>query len=121
MLAFNLGVFFRNLKGEEVRFAAENGQCRVGFTGDVQGLHEVTELTRRLTVELGRGPLRCRIEIEEDEEEGDEESENPEVHVCIRHGEGAEEAAVVETTFRFDEVRFQPASAQPVPEDATVN
>ena len=38
MLAFNLSVFFRNLRGEEVTLFATNESCTVRFTGGVEEL-----------------------------------------------------------------------------------
>ena len=67
MLAFNLGVFFRNLKGEEVTFSAKNDLCEVRFTGGVVSLHEHTDLTRHLSVTLGKGDLSFRIAFDENE------------------------------------------------------
>ena len=73
MLAFNLGVFFRNLQGEEVVLTADDGRSSFRFTGGVHSLEEKTDLTHELTVVLTKGELTCHISIEEESED----SENP--------------------------------------------
>jgi hypothetical protein len=108
MLAFNLGVFFRNLRGEEVTFAARTSECEVRFTGGVVTLQEQTDLTRHLSVTLGKGDLLLRIAFEETEEEGPEEAD---VAVrLLREEEGGKEALLFRTSFRFADVSLKPVS-----------
>ena len=109
MLAFNLGVFFRNLQGEAVVFAADNGNCVFNFTGGVESLKETTHLNRELSVVLARDGLVCTIVMEEEEEP--EGEENPEVRVRLVRSHDGQDELMLETTFRFNEIRLQPHSA----------
>jgi len=108
MLAFNLGVFFRNLKGEEVVFSAETPQCKVGFTGGVRGLDEQTDLTHHLSVTLVQGDLSFSLAFDEDEE--DEEPEDARVDVRLVQQVGEGEILLLETNFRFGDISLKPAS-----------
>lgn len=108
MLAFNLGVFFRNLKGEEVYLAARNENCELRFSGGVETLEERTDLSHHLTVTLASNDLACRIAFEEAEEE--ETPEHTEVEVeLMRRAEGRE-SLLFRTTFRFEEITLKPAA-----------
>ncbi|MCH7477726.1 MAG: hypothetical protein IIA14_06460, partial [SAR324 cluster bacterium] len=49
MLAFNLGVFFRNLQGADVTFAAQSEKCQFNFSGGVEKLQEQKDLTHHLS------------------------------------------------------------------------
>lgn len=107
MLAFNLGVFFRNLKGEEVVFSVKTPQCEVNFTGGVADLHEETDLTRHLSVTLAKNDLSLSISFEESEEE---EPEDTEVEVVmLRVGEESD-FQLLRTTFRFGDISLKPVS-----------
>ena len=110
MLAFNLGVFFRNLQGAEVTFAAQNEQCQVNFRGGVEKLLEQKDLTHHLSVTLTSGDLSCRI-VFEDEPEG-EGPEKAEVEVKLFHAREEGEVLLLQTTFRFEEVTIKPTSTE---------
>lgn len=107
MLAFNLGVFFRNLKGEEVVFSAETPQCQVNFTGGVADLHEETTLTRRLSVTLAKANLSLSISFEENEEV---EPEDTEVEVVMLQTGEEGDLQLLRTTFRFGDISLKPIS-----------
>lgn len=108
MLAFNLGVFFRNLQGEEVLFAAKNDQCEVQFRGGVEKLQEQTDLTHHLAVTLSQPPLLCRIAFEEVEEE--ESLEETDVEVRMTQEVEGQETVLLQTTFRFEDITLKPAA-----------
>ena len=114
MLAFNLGVFFRNLQGEDVTFSARNDHCEVHFVGGVEALHEQTDLTRHLSVTLSKGDLSCRMAFEEDEEPETPESADVEVRLVQVIAE--REVLLLQTRFRFEEIQLKPGAA----EEATV-
>lgn len=107
MLAFNLGVFFRNLKGEEVAFSAQAPDCELRFTGGVADLHEETDLTRHLSVTLSKNELSLTISFEENEEE---EPEDTEVTVEMFRQEGEDEQILLRATFLFGDISLKPAS-----------
>ena len=107
MLAFNLSVFFRNLRGEEVAFSARSAQTELHFIGGVVALQEHTDLTRHLAVTLGSGDLLLRIAFEEAEDD-DQESANVEVRLLRESGE--REILLLQTSFRFGDVSLKPAS-----------
>lgn len=117
MLAFNLGVFFRNLKGEEVSLDARNPHCEVRFTGGVEDLVEHTDLSHHLSVTLTNKELSCRIAFEEAEEEETPEHAEVEVELILKSAE--RELTLLRTTFRFDEITLKPASGdeQEEPDD----
>jgi hypothetical protein len=123
MLAFNLSVFFRNLRGEEVAFSARTAQTELHFVGGVVALQEHTDLTRHLSVTLGSGDLLLRIAFEEGEE--DEDPEAASVQVRLLRESGNREVLLVQTTFRFGDVSLKPAAdaaetppeAEPPPDD----
>lgn len=107
MLAFNLGVFFKNLAGSEVVFTAKNKHCEITFTGGVSEMIEQTELIRRLTVILRKGEVSCRIGFDDDdgsEEEGDEAL----VEVRLIHSPEGEEVDLMQSEFKFDEITLKP-------------
>lgn len=108
MLAFNLGVFFRNLQGEDVVFAAKNDQTEVQFRGGVEKLQERTDLTHHLSVTLAKGGLSCRIAFEEVEEE--ESLENTDVEVRMVQHEDGQETVLLQTKFRFEDITLKPAA-----------
>jgi hypothetical protein len=110
MLAFNLGVFFRNLHGEEVTFTAKSPQCEVNFTGGVVKLQERTDLTPELSVTLNKGNLYFQATFEENEEE-EERPEDAVVQVILKLElpEEKEEVLLLETQFRFGEISLKPA------------
>lgn len=111
MLAFNLGVFFRNLRGEEVTFFAKAAHCEVCFTGGVESLQERTNLTRHLAVTLKKGDLHLHAIFEEDEEE-ETEPEDSLVRVRMYHlptRKGEEETVLLRTEFRFGDISLKPA------------
>ena len=119
MLAFNLGVFFRNLAGEEVIFSARNKTCAVKFIGGVEQLSDQTGLTHHLAVTLIKDNLSFHISFEESEEE--EHVEDTEVDVLLikaPENEMEEETVLLETTFRFEEITLKPAAgAEEDPDD----
>ncbi|MCH8884277.1 MAG: hypothetical protein IIA41_12375 [SAR324 cluster bacterium] len=115
MLAFNLGVFFRNLKGEEVTFSAKNDLCEVRFTGGVVSLHEHTDLTRHLSVTLGKGDLSFRIAFDENEEQ-EEEPDDTAVEVRLVQEGGERETLLLQSSFRFSEISLKPVSDGEEPE-----
>ena len=110
MLAFNLGVFFRNLRGEEISLTARNDQCVVRFSGGVEELVEHTDLSHHLSVTLTNGDLSCRISFEEVEEE--EIPENTEVDVELVQSRDDGEIILLQTTFRFEQITLKPASLE---------
>lgn len=107
MLAFNLGVFFRNLKGEEVVFSAETPQAEVRFTGGVADLREETGLTRRLSVTLAKNDISLTISFEDSEEE---EPEDTEVEVVMLQTGEEGDFQLLRTTFRFGDISLKPVS-----------
>ncbi len=110
MLAFNLGVFFKNLKGEEVMFSARTNQCEVNFTGGVADLHEETDLTRHLSVvTLRKNDLSLRIYFEENEEEEPEDTE-VDVEMVLAGGEDEVDIQLLHTSFRFGSISLKPVS-----------
>ncbi len=108
MLAFNLGVFFRNLKGEEVTLYARNEHCEVRFSGGVEELTEHTDLSHHLSVTLASSELFCRIAFEEAEEEETPEHTEVEVELILKKED--REIVLLRTTFRFEEITLKPAS-----------
>ena len=108
MLAFNLGVFFRNLSGAEVEFAATNAHCEFQFVGFVREFQQHQDVSSHLSVALHRGDLTGAIDIEEEEEEALESPEDAkiEVHLVMRTEEGERE--VLHTTFRFEDISLKP-------------
>ena len=108
MLAFNLTVFFRNLRGEEVVFVARSPQTELHFMGGVVALQEHTDLTRHLSVTLRSGELLLRIAFEEAEE--DEDPETAAVEVRLLRESGEREILLLQTSFRFGDVSLKPAS-----------
>jgi len=113
MLAFNLGVFFRNLQGEEVIFSARNDLCEVNFRGGVSNLYEHTDLTHHLSVTLNRQNLYCRIAFDEAEEE--EALEETEVEVRVVQIEDDQEILLFQTAFQFEEIVLKPATGDEDP------
>ena len=116
MLAFNLGIFFRNMKDADVDFVASNSLCKVEFTGQVQALSDQVDLTRHLSVALRQGDLVCRIAFDEGEdEEGEEKKEEAAVDVRLILKNGSTEQLLVESRFRFDEISLKPHADGPQP------
>ena len=110
MLAFNLSVFFRNLRGEDITLFARNESCTVRFSGGVEELVEHTDLSHHLSVTLTNGNLACRIAFEEVEEE--EIPENTEVDVELVQSGEDQEIILLQTTFRFEQITLKPASME---------
>jgi hypothetical protein len=112
MLAFNLGIFFRNLKDAEVDFSAKNAVCQVAFSGQVQALSDQVDLTRHLAVTLRRGDLVCFISFDEQEDEDTEQKKEEEALVQVRIAEERDgtEQVLVETQFRFEDISLKPHS-----------
>ena len=108
MMAFNLGIFFRNLKGEEVYFSAKNHHCEVQFIGGVENLNEQTDLTHHLSVTLSKGELSCRIAFEEVEDE--DSMENTQVEIRFVQELDGEETLLLQTTFLYEEITIKPAT-----------
>jgi hypothetical protein len=108
MLAFNLGIFFSNLKGADVTFTASNGQCTVQFTGGVTALEETNDLSRHLSVTLGKGELTCHIDFDENEEPEEEGAEEEIVDVRMVHTVDEREVELLQTQFKFDEITLKP-------------
>jgi hypothetical protein len=119
MLAFNLGVFFRNLHGAEVAFSARTALVEFHFVGGVVALQEHTDLSRHLAVTLGSGDLTLRLAFEEAEE--DEDPESARVELRLVRDAGERERVLLQTSFRFGDVSLKPAAeleaAQPEPPD----
>lgn len=107
-LAFNLGVFFRNLRGEEVTFTGKSAACEVQFTGGVETLHEHTDLSSHLSVTLGKGELLFRIAFEEHEDEENPEETEVEVRLLRTHEAGEE--LLLRTSFLFGDISLKPVS-----------
>ena len=116
MLAFNLGVFFRNLSGAEVDFAAKNPRCALQFVGSVQDLRQERDTATRLYVALRGGGLICRIAIEEDE--AVEAPEEAKVEVRLAQQAPGGEREVLRATFRFEDISLKPHAPEPPPEPA---
>lgn len=117
MLAFNLSVFFRNLRGEPVAFSARTAQMEMHFVGGVVAMQEHTDLTRHLSVILGSGDLRLRIAFEEGEDEDDDPDQaNVEVRL-LREADGREDL-LAQTTFRFGDVSLKPVGDTEPDDDA---
>lgn len=118
MLAFNLGIFFRNLHGEDVLFSAQGAHAELHFAGGVMGLQEHTDLTRHLAVTLTSGDLTLHLAFEEPEDE--EEETDPElalVRVHLMRDEGGEERTLLRTSFQFGEISLKPANEEPPPDE----
>jgi hypothetical protein len=117
MLAFNLGVFFRNLAGADVEFTARNAAGEVHFVGNVQDLREETDIRRRLQVTLRRDALRCEIQIEESEDEAHAGPDGePEVEVRLEQESGAQTVPLFHGRFRFEDISLNPHAREPAPE-----
>jgi len=108
MLAFNLTVFFRNLRGEDVSFVARAGSSELHFVGGVVALQEHTDFTRHLSVTLRSGDLLLRVAFEDAEEDEDPESATVEVRLLRESGE--REELLMQTNFRFGDVSLKPAA-----------
>ena len=125
-LAFNLGIFFRNLHGEPVRFSARNNHAELRFEGGVSALSEQVDLTRELRVSLVAYPLRLELVFEEPE---DEQASEEDLRVLVTlhrmEGEGAEAAGktnvtppgerpalILQTEFRFGEISLTPLTQE---------
>ena len=106
MLAFNLGIFFRNLQGAEVRFSARSPACEFHFCGTVEALQEQVDLSRRLNITLRQDPLLCHIAFEDSEDESQPQSAI--VDVRLVQFRDAQEQLVTQTRFRFEQVSLQP-------------
>ena len=118
MLAFNLGVFFRNMEGEEIIFSARNAHCSVIFVGGVENLSEQTDLTHHLAVTLSKGPIYCHISFEDAED--DEKVEDTEVEVQlvqVASKPDTDDVILLETSFRFEEIGLKPAAGADDPDD----
>ena len=123
MLAFNLGIFFRNLKDAEVDFSARNEACHVQFTGQVQTLSDQVDLTRHLAVTLRHGNLTCFISFDEQEDDEDEQKKDEKAIVEVRLVElcDGKQLALVQTQFRFEDISLKPhapESPEPPPAQA---
>jgi hypothetical protein len=109
MLAFNLGIFFRNLRDAEVDFAAHTAACHVQFIGRVLALSDQVDLTRHLAVTLSRGDLRCHISFDEQEdEEGREQEDEARVEVRLVERSHGAEHLLIKSQFRFQEISLKP-------------
>lgn len=118
MLAFNLGVFFRNLAGAEVEFTAKNPQCDLRFIGTVQDFRRDQDVSTRLSVALRSGPLTCAIGIEEDEALDAPEAAKVDV-VLLQQADGGERE-LLRASFRFEHITLKPylppAATSPEPQ-----
>jgi hypothetical protein len=118
MLAFNLGIFFRNLKDAEVDFAAQNATCQLQFTGRVQALSDQVDLTRHLSVTLRLGDLLCLIAFDEQEDDAEEKKEEEAtVDVRIVQHRGGAPHVLLQTHFRFEEISLKPHNPDAQPPD----
>jgi len=119
MLAFNLGVFFRNLSGAEVEFTAHNADCDVVFVGRVRDIREELGLGSTLQVTLSREPLQCRIEIEDSDGEEDESpgaSPEPAIEVILEREAGERAEQLFRGRFTFEAITLKPYVPHPPPE-----
>jgi len=108
MLAFNLGIFFRNLHGQPVAFDAKSAHATMHFVGGVESLREKTDLVSHLSVVLACDDLRMELAFDEgDEPEGED---NPEARITVIRIGMAE--PLFEATFAFDEIRLQPVEPE---------
>lgn len=108
MLAFNLGIFFRNLHGQPVAFDAKRAGAAMHFVGTVESLDEKTALVNHLAVVLACDDLRMEMSFDEgDEPEGED---NPEVKITLIRIGMAE--PLFEASFAFDEIRLQPVEPE---------
>jgi hypothetical protein len=114
VLAFNLGVFFRNLSGAEVDFSAKSAQCEFQFVGSVQEFRQEQDTASHLSVALRGGDLVCHISIEE--EEAVEAPEEAKVDVRLAQRVGEAEREVLHATFRFEDISLKPHVPEPAPE-----
>ena len=117
-LAFNLGIFFRNMKGQEVLFLGKSDRVELQFKGGVKTFSEKTDLSRQLNITLENLPLFLHLTFEENE---DTDDENNPVHVSLIRREADEDVIVLSTTFLFSEVSLKPASGDepgPLPPSA---
>jgi len=110
MLAFNLGVFFRNLQGQPMRFSAQGGATGMQFVGGVRALNEKTGLDTQLSVVLAHADLSLHIVFDEGDE--DEFAEDPRVQVRLVQQADWGELTLCQTQFAFDEVRLTPAGEE---------
>jgi len=110
MLAFNLGIFFRNLQGADVLFSAKNEKCEVKFVGGVSELREQADLNRHLSVLLTKGALACRISFEEDEDQ--ENHDTTEVDVRVSQQVEGHEVPLLQTRFVFEEITLKPFTGE---------
>ncbi|MBI3994141.1 MAG: hypothetical protein HY342_12775 [Candidatus Lambdaproteobacteria bacterium] len=108
MLAFNLGIFFRNLSGTEVVFSARNGLCEVSFTGGVQQLQEHTDLTHHLIVTLAKGEVACEIAFDDDQEPEEDEPEEAPVRVHMFQVVDGAAFDLLRSEFRFEDITLKP-------------
>lgn len=106
MLAFNLGVFFRNLAGAEVEFTAKNPQCDLRFIGTVRDFRREQDVGTRLSVALNSGALTCAIGIEEDE--ALDTPEAAKVDVTLLQQTDGGERELLRATFRFEHITLKP-------------
>lgn len=107
-IAFNLGIFFRNLHGQEVSFSGVNEYCTLDFTGGVESLVEQTNLTKQLEVILSNLPLFLHFTFEEPQD--DEDVKGNEVRIRLVRRETDEDVTLLETRFLFSEVSLKPTS-----------
>jgi len=118
-LAFNLGIFFRNLEGEPVRLSAKNDHCELQFLGSVSSLSEQVDLTRELNVSLQAPPLRLDMVFEEPEDENARDDDLRVSTTLHRENEAGDTGLILETEFRFGEISLAPLSPPPSPERKT--
>lgn len=114
MLAFNLGVFFRNLSGAEVEFSAKNAQCELHFVGSVRDFRQEHDTASHLSVALRSGELVCHVAIEE--EEAVEAPEEAKVDVRLAQVLGDGERELLHASFRFEDISLKPHVIEPAPE-----
>jgi len=107
-LAFNLGIFFRNLEGEEVRFTARNAHSELHFQGGVVSLSEQVDLTRELRVALVASPLRLELTFEEPDEEDAREEDQLVVVSLRKESEDSESVPMLRTAFQFGDITLTP-------------
>jgi hypothetical protein len=115
VLAFNLGVFFRNLAGAEVDFAAKNAQCDFHFVGSVQDFRQEQDVGTQLSVALRHEGLVCTLSIVDEEADEAPEDAMVEVRLLQQVEGGARE--LLHTTFRFEGISLKP-HVEPQPGEA---
>ena len=118
MLAFNLGVFFKNLSGAPVFFSAKGPTAEVTFVGTVTDLQQESGWQGSITVTLRQGALACTIVFDEAEEEQHPEASGVQVSLLCDDAtaEESEPLQLLTAGFRFKDVTLHPVEPLTEPE-----